>query len=198
MRNKLIIIILLFMLSFIHYYHLNSYIIKEETRLVYPEKRIILNQATPVKSPNLYGKYTCLIDASSGRILTQNHCNQQVPMASTTKIMTCLLALEYGKLEQIVTCSKKASSMPKVHLGMSPGNQFRLNDLLYSLMLMSHNDTAVAIAEHIGGSVEGFAAKMNQRAKKIGMKHTNFVTPNGLDANSHYSTAYDMCLLEKL
>jgi len=85
-------------------------------------------------------------------------------MASTTKIMTALLALESNKLNDVVIASKKAAGMPKVHLGMQPGRQYYMKDLLYSLMLESHNDTAVAIAEHLGGSVSGFAAKMNQKA----------------------------------
>ena len=116
-------------------------------------------------------------------------------MASTTKIMTCLLALEQGNLKDTVTFSKRASSMPKVHLGASAGSSFCLEDLLYSLMLESHNDTAVAIAEHIGGSVEGFADRMNAKAADLGMKQTHFVTPNGLDAEGHASTPADMCRL---
>lgn len=103
-------------------------------------------------------------------------------MASTTKIMTCILALENGSMEDEVEASSYAASQPQVHLGMSKGERFYLKDLLYSLMLESHNDSAVAIAEHIGGSVEGFADMMNEKAKEIGCTDTHFITPNGLDA----------------
>ena len=116
-------------------------------------------------------------------------------MASTTKIMTCILALEKGSPKDIVTVSKYAASMPDVQLNMQSGEQFRLADLLYSLMLESHNDTAVAIAEHIGGSVKGFAKLMNQKAAELGCNKTHFVTPNGLDSDKHYTTAYELCLI---
>ncbi len=98
-------------------------------------------------------------------------------------------------MEDPVTFSSKAASMPKVRLGAGKGKTFLLGDLLYSLMLESHNDTAVAIAEHIGDSVEGFAAMMNAKASELGMSQTNFVTPNGLDAEGHASTPADMCRL---
>lgn len=136
-----------------------------------------------------------LIDADTGRILYGKNPHEKKPMASTTKIMTCIIALEYGNLNDIVTFSSYASSMPKVHMKAHKGEKYRLEDLLYSLMLESHNDAAVAIAEHVGGSVEGFAKLMNEKAEKIGAFDTNFVTPNGLDDDNHYSTAYDMALI---
>ena len=135
------------------------------------------------------------MDASSGRVLYGKNEAEALPMASTTKIMTCILALENGNLNDTVTFSSKAASMPKVHLGAGSGKSFLLGDLLYSLMLESHNDTAAAIAEHIGGSIEGFAAMMNAKAAEMGMNQTNFVTPNGLDAEGHKSTPADMCHL---
>lgn len=150
---------------------------------------------TDQPSLKLYASGACLMDAASGRILYGKEEAAPLPMASTTKIMTCLLALENGNLNDTVTFSSRASSMPKVHLGASSGNSFALEDLLYSLMLESHNDTAVAIAEHLGGSVEGFAGMMNTKAAELGMNQTHFVTPNGLDADGHASTPADMCLL---
>lgn len=143
----------------------------------------------------LHAAGACLMDAATGRILYGKEETTSLPMASTTKIMTCLLALENGTLDDMVTFSSRAASMPKVHLGASSGSSFRLEDLLYSLMLESHNDTAVAIAEHIGGSVEGFADMMNAKAAELGMSQTHFVTPNGLDADGHASTPADMCRL---
>lgn len=113
--------------------------------------------------------------------------------------MTCILALENGAGDDYVMVSDKAAAQPDVQLGMREGEQYYLEDLLYSLMLMSHNDTAVAIAEHIGGSTEGFAGMMNEKAKEIGCTDTYFITPNGLDAEDekgvHHTTARDLALI---
>lgn len=150
------------------------------------------------EQPNitLYAKSAVLMDAASGRVLYEKNGYEHMPNASTTKIMTCILTLEQGNLDDEVSVSSYAASMPKVRLGMSTDDTFRLRDLLYSLMLESHNDSAVAIAEHIGGSVEGFAAKMNQKAKELGCKDTYFITPNGLDSQDeigvHGTTAEDL------
>lgn len=143
----------------------------------------------------MYAKAYCLLDADSKRSLYGKNENQQMPMASTTKIMTCIIALENGNLKSKVTVSSYAASMPDVQLNMQSGDSFYLKDLLYSLMLESHNDTAVAIAEHIGGSVEGFADLMNQKADELGCTDTHFVTPNGLDDKEHYTTAKELCII---
>lgn len=143
----------------------------------------------------LYSKACCLIDAGSGRVLYSKDADAPLPMASTTKIMTCILALELGDLDSIVNVSSYAASMPDVQLNICEGEQYILKDLLYSLMLESHNDTAVAIAEHIGGSKEGFAQLMNNKASELGLSSTHFVTPNGLDAEGHYTTARELCLI---
>lgn len=144
----------------------------------------------------LYAKAALLMDASNNRVLYEKNGYEVLPMASTTKIMTAIIALEYGNLEDQVTVSARAASMPKVHLGMKEGETYKLKDLLFSLMLESHNDSAVAIAEHIGGSVEGFAELMNQKARDLGCEDTYFITPNGLDATqgekTHSTTAYDL------
>lgn len=129
----------------------------------------------------LHAESAVLMDGDSGRILYEKKADQVRPMASTTKIMTCILALENGNVEDICTVSPNAASQPKVHLGAAKGRQFLLKDLLYSLMLESHNDSAVIIAEHIAGSTEEFAELMNQKARDIGCKDTCFITPNGLD-----------------
>ena len=132
----------------------------------------------------LYAQSAVLMDGDSGRILYEKDGYAVMPMASTTKIMTCILALENGDLDDMLAVSAYAASMPKVHLGVRAGERYRLEDLLYSLMLESHNDSAVVIAEGIGGSVEGFAAMMNQKARDLGAYDTFFVTPNGLDATA--------------
>lgn len=135
----------------------------------------------PKELRGLYARSAVLMDADRMRVLVEKDGATMRPMASTTKIMTCILALEEGNLEDVVTASEKAAAQPKVHLGMRPKEQFRLKDLLYSLMLESHNDSAVAIAEHLAGSVEAFAVKMNAKAREIGCENAHFVTPNGLD-----------------
>ncbi len=146
----------------------------------------------------LYAQAAVLMDADSGRVLYGKNEGAVLPMASTTKIMTCILALEYGNLEQVVEASAYAASMPKVKLYVRQGEKFRLKDLLYSLMLESHNDVAVVVAEAVGGSVEQFAAMMNQKARDIGCYDTYFITPNGLDAavnesgKVHSTTAEDL------
>lgn len=144
---------------------------------------------------SLHAKASCVLDADSGRILYANHADDPMPMASTTKIMTCLLALENGQADDTVSVSSYAASMPDVQLNIRAGESYRLGDLLYSLMLESHNDSAVAIAEYIGGSVENFAAMMNEKARELGCTNTHFVTPNGLDDKAHYTTARELCLI---
>lgn len=146
----------------------------------------------------LYAQSAVLMDADSGRVLYGKNPTEILPMASTTKIMTCILALEYGNTEELVEVSSYAASMPKVKLQAKAGEKYRLGDLLYSLMLESHNDSAVVIAEAVGGSVENFAAMMNQKARDIGCYDTYFITPNGLDAKVndtgkvHSTTAADL------
>lgn len=147
----------------------------------------------------LYAKAAVLMDADSGRVLYERCGDEQLAMASTTKIMTLIVTLENANLEDTVTVSSYAASMPPVHLGIRNGEQYRLKDLTLSLMLESHNDSAVAIAEHVGGSVEQFAALMNQKAQEIGCKNTYYITPNGLDAvqgdKFHSTTARDLALV---
>lgn len=142
-----------------------------------------------------YAKSAVLIDGDSGRILYEKSAHNKVSVASTTKIMTCILVIENGNLGDMVTPSDYAIAMPKVKMHLDSKDKYKLEDLLYAMMLESYNDVAVAVAEHIAGSVEKFAELMNIKAKDIGMKDTNFVTPNGLDAKNQYSTAYDMALL---
>lgn len=144
---------------------------------------------------SLHALSALLLDSTNNRVLYDENGYKEMPMASTTKIMTCIVALENSSLDEVVTVSSYASKMPDVQLNIKAGEQFYLKDLLYSLMLESHNDTAVAIAEHVGGSVEGFATMMNDKARSLGCEHTNFVTPNGLDAEGHYTTARDLAII---
>lgn len=151
------------------------------------------------EASDLYAQSACLMDGTSGRVLYGKEAGTPLPMASTTKIMTCILALEHADLQQTVTASARAAGQPKVHLGVKEGQQFVLEDLLYALMLESFNDAAVMIAEGVAGSVEGFADMMNKKAEEIGCQDTHFVTPNGLDAQDdggiHHTTAEDLALV---
>lgn len=150
----------------------------------------------PEELQDLYARSAVLMDGGSGRILLEKNGDEILPMASTTKIMTCILALEMGNLSDETVVSAHAAAQPEVRLGVRAGETYRLRDLLYSLMLESHNDSAVVIAEHIGGSVEQFAALMNQKARDIGCANTHYVTPNGLDGADaggvHSTTAGDL------
>ena len=144
----------------------------------------------------LYAQSAVLMDADSGRVLFEKNGMEQRPMASTTKILTCILVMEKAGLGETAEVSRNAASQPKVHLGVRAGEKYYVQDLLYSLMLESHNDAAVILAEHVGGSLEGFAALMNEKAKEIGCADSHFITPNGLDAEdeegAHSTTAADL------
>lgn len=148
---------------------------------------IIQAEEITIKDTELYAKAAVLMDADSGRVLYGKNRDLQLPMASTTKIMTLIVVLENTQLEDVTTVSENAAKQPKVHLGMRKGQEFRIKDLCYSLMLESHNDSAVALAEHVAGSVEEFANLMNAKARDIGCNNTYFITPNGLDAKVTYN-----------
>lgn len=156
---------------------------------------------TPVaeEPAELYALSAVLMDGESGRVLYEKDGERPLANASTTKVLTCIVALENFPGDDYVQVSQNAASQPEVKLGLQKGEQYYLEDLLYSLMLKSHNDTAVAIAEHCGGSVEGFARMLNRKAKQIGCKNTYFITPNGLDAEDengkHHTTAKDLALI---
>lgn len=149
----------------------------------------------------LYSLSAAMIDGDTGRVLYEKNGSDVRAMASTTKIMTLILALEYGNDEDVVTVSSYAAKMPDVQLGICEGEQYYMRDLIYSMMLESHNDSAVAIAEHVGGDVSRFADMMNQKAREIGLSHTYFITPNGLDAKdekgTHSTTAIELALIMK-
>lgn len=147
---------------------------------------------------NVSSQYAVLIEQSSGRVLFEKGAHEKRRIASITKIMTAVLAIESGKLNEMVKVSKNATRAEGSSLYLKENEEIKLEDLVYGLMLRSGNDAAVAIAEYIGGSVEGFAFLMNQKADEIGMLHSHFTNPHGLDdSNDHYSTAYDMAILTR-
>ena len=145
---------------------------------------------------SLNARAAVLMDADSGRILYGKNETMAFPMASTTKIMTLIVALEHNEPDQIVMASAGASAMPEVRLGVHEGERYRMEDLYYAMMLESFNDAAMMIAEGTVGSVENFAELMNEKAIFLGCTQTYFITPNGLDAADekgvHSSTAEDM------
>lgn len=178
----------------------------------------------PLKSNELYALSACLIDADSGRVLYDKNADEVRAMASTTKIMTLIVALEYANENDIVTVSPYAASMPDVQLNIRAGEQYRLGDLYYAMMLESFNDVAVTIAEYIGECyalnqddrtantdikarsyddskkyVHTFAKLMNEKAKELGCENTYFITPNGLDAEDengkHSTTAKELAVI---
>lgn len=136
-----------------------------------------------------------IMDVDSGRVLYSKNMDEKLAMASTTKIMTTLVAIESGKLKETVTVSRKASITEGSSIYLRQGERHTVNDLLYAIMLRSGNDAAVAVAEHVGGSVEGFAALMNKKAAEIGALNTHFDNPHGLDSATHYTTARDLALI---
>ena len=136
-----------------------------------------------------------VMDVNSNRILYSKNMDEKLAMASTTKIMTALVAIESGRLNEKVTISKRASYMEGSSIYLREGEVHTVSDLLYAIMLRSGNDAATAVAEHIGGSVEGFAEMMNKKAREIGANNTRFANPHGLDAEGHYTTARDLALI---
>ncbi|MBD1378666.1 D-alanyl-D-alanine carboxypeptidase family protein [Metabacillus arenae] len=151
-----------------------------------------------VKAVGVSAKSAILIEQETGRVLFAKDEHTKRRIASITKIMTAVLAIESGKLEEKVRVSSKATQAEGSSIYLHEGEKILLEDLVYGLMLRSGNDAAVAIAEHVGGSLEGFVYLMNQKAEQIGMLNTEFANPHGLDDHeNHYSTAYDMAILTK-
>ena len=147
------------------------------------------------ESINLASKYCLVLERSTNTVLFEQSGYTKTAMASTTKIMTAIIALENSSLSDIVQISSKAAHTGGSTLGIYTDTTMTMENLLYGLLLRSGNDCAVAIAEHIGGSLEGFASLMNKKAKSLNLRNTNFVTPHGLDNEQHYTTAYDLAIL---
>jgi D-alanyl-D-alanine carboxypeptidase (penicillin-binding protein 5/6) len=146
---------------------------------------------------NLYGESYILLDSNTGRVLYEKNAHKKMPMASTTKIMTALIALENGNLDDKITIGNESVGIEGSSIYLCEGEVISLRDMLYGLMLRSGNDSAVAIASYIGKSTEDFVRLMNQKAKSIGAMNTNFTNPHGLHHELHYSTAYDMAIITK-
>ena len=189
--RKIISVLLLFAIIFLN---LNTYADDLLNENDSDEVQEQLQEATvePTKVPTLNSRAAIIYDRISKTILYGKQENTKRPMASTTKVMTSIVVLEKAKLSDVVEVSKKAAGTGGSRLGLKTGDKITVHDLLYGLMLCSGNDAAVPLAEYVGGSVAEFAEFMNQKSKELELKNTSFVTPHGLDAQEHYTTAYEL------
>lgn len=157
---------------------------------------IVPGSAIAAPSPiGTKARASALIDVQSGRLLYSHEGDTPMRIASLTKIMTAIVAIEHGNLSDMVKTSKRAFGREGSSIYLRLGEEMSLSNLLYGLMLRSGNDAATAIAEHVGGSEEGFVYLMNQKAEQIGLAHSQFRNPHGLDEEGHYSTANDLAKL---
>ena len=155
------------------------------------------NQVGGLAQGETSARAACILEMETGRVLFESSMHDRLPMASTTKVMTALLAIELGNLDSKVTCSQNAFGVSGTSIYLREGETLTLREMLLGLMLVSGNDAAVAIAEHIGGTVEQFAGLMNERARRIGAVNTHFANPHGLPDDAHYTTAYDLALIAR-
>lgn len=192
--RKILIIFLCFWVLFKSSYiaYADDLIDTEDIEIL-QEIEAINTSANLDKEPQLNSRAAIIYDRKSKEIIFGKNENSRRPMASTTKILTATVVLEkVNNLSEIVTISKKAAGIGGSRLGLKVGDKITVNDLLYGLLLVSGNDTAVALAEHVGGDLPHFAELMNNKAKELGLKDSSFVTPHGLDSQEHYTTAYEL------
>ena len=162
------------------------------TRLSNPRQ---LTVAADDALPQVTATSAIVMEVSTGRVIYQRNAWQKMFPASTTKIMTLVLALEHGGLNEIVTVSENAFGVEGSSLYLEQNDKMPLGELLEGMMLLSGNDAATAVAEHCGGNVSNFARQMNKRAKELGASNTNFTNPHGLPDENHYTTAYDLAVI---
>lgn len=156
---------------------------------------VVFCSCVSVKANAISAKSAVVICGDTGEIIYSRNADKPMPMASTTKIMTALVLLESGDLNRLVTVTKDMILVEGTSMGLCVGDTVTLNDLLYGMMLCSGNDAANAIAAAVGGSNQRFAEMMNKKAQELGLENTHFVTPSGLDAEAHYTTAYELALI---
>ncbi len=194
MFKKIINICIIFMvcLSYINVVFADD----ESENIDFNEVNKVIETAAKVEDlPKINSRYAVVIDKNNKTVIYGKNENTKTKMASTTKIMTCLVVLENANLRDVVETSAKAAGTGGSKLKFKKGDKISVNDLLYGLMLRSGNDAAVALAEHVGGSIEDFATLMNKKAVELGLKNTHFETPHGLDSDNHYTTPYELALL---
>lgn len=152
----------------------------------------VLETSANTEEIEINSRIALIYDRASGRAIYSKNGDKETPMASTTKIMTAIVVLENANLKDVVTINSKAAGIGGSRLGLKKNDKITVNDLLYGLLLRSGNDAAVALAIHVGGSIEGFADMMNKKAQEMGLKNSHFIVPHGLDNDGHYTTAYEL------
>ena len=190
--KKIVYILLIFIMIFCNLKFVYADDIQEETFSKKDLEDIISTSATSEEDLILNSRIAIAYDRESGKTIWGKDENKRTAMASTTKIMTAIIVVEKSNLDDIVTISSRAAGTGGSRLGLKKDDKISMMDLLYGLMMKSGNDAAVAIAEHIAGSVDGFAVLMNEKARELNLKDTHFVTPHGLDNPDHYTTAYEL------
>ena len=196
--KKLFYVNFMLVLAFLLLLNLKTYAIEYEDNenFEYSDIEKVLQTSTSVsKVPDTLSKHIIAIDRNSKRILYEKDAFSQTPMASTTKILTAIIAIEHCKLEDQVYISENAAKVKGSILGINKNSTMSMEDLLYGLMLRSGNDCAIAIAEYIGGSIDQFSSIMNDKAKELELKNSNFTSPHGLDDENHYTTAYELAII---
>ena len=179
-RNKLILLLIIGIICF----------------SVFAVNPILINSKINVSAANTSAKAMCVLEKDSKRIMYSHNMDAQLPMASTTKVMTAITVIQNcDDLNKLIQVDDNAIGIEGTSIYLRKGEVISVKDLLYGLMLRSGNDAATALAYHIGGSVEGFAKQMNELAQNIGAKNSNFANPHGLDNKNHYTTAYDLALI---
>ncbi len=148
-----------------------------------------------ISAPNISAKNAAVVDVETGQVLYDKHMHVKAFPASLTKVLTTIVALEEGNIKDIVKVSRRAAYQEGSSIYLQEGEEIKLEDLLYGVMLASGNDASIAVAEHISGSVDKFADLMNKKAKEMGAINSNFINPNGLPDTNHYSTAYDLAMI---
>ncbi len=184
-RISIIVLVMIFISTYVYAFYEKS---------IENESYIMEVVETNANSNNLIlnSKNAILYDKTYKKVLYEKDAYTRVPNASTTKILTAIVAYENGNVESVVTVSKLAASVGGSVINLRSGDKVTLGDLIKGLLVHSGNDAAIAIAEHVGGSVENFCNMMNKKAMDLGLNNTHFITPHGLDAENHYSTAYDL------
>ena len=169
-----------------------------QSRLRHAAASVALTQATSTlhfAAPPIRARAAFLMDMGNGRVLFAQNPDERLPMASTTKITTAMVAIRHGSLSQLARVSARAASVGESTMVLRRGERLTVRDLLYGLMLNSANDAAVALAEHAAGTVQAFVAQMNALARHLHMRNTHYVTPHGLDKPNHYSSARDLAIV---
>lgn len=145
--------------------------------------------------PELEAEAWIVVDVGTGITLIENNADEERAMASVTKLMTALVVRQYSDLNERVRISDSAAEVGEAEIGLVAGEVWSVRDLLAAVLVRSGNDAAVALAEHVGGSVEGFAALMNEKAAALGLENSHFINPHGLDQEGHYTSAHDLTVI---